>query len=246
MIEAKRWLPEVVDGALGEIPTIGSMASNAFGMWRKKNVDVAREILLTNIRQGDVESIHKDELFSMLSRFSRSVQEGLAKSNLILMARLISGVGRVDKENGKAETFSQYASTLETLTYEEIVFLAECIKKGGVVAGKEELKQSLQQKGLFVWAWHASISNKIASFEPSFSWPWDNTIPKVGDAWRATEMFSRNIFGEPQKKQEPIPYEVNTSVVYRFSEKLNHLLETYGDLWEDLSRWTDKKDIDNE
>ncbi len=246
MIEEKQWLPEVVDGALGALPIVGSMASNAFCQWRKKNIDVAREILLTNIRQGDVESIQKDELFSMLARFSRSVQEGLAKSNLILMARLISGIGRVDEENGKAETFSQYASILETLTYEEIVFLAECIKYGDVIPDKEELKQSLQQKGLFVWGWHTSISNK---FVPTESPSWAPQIPNFSlpeHAWRAADIFHLNIFGESEKKKEPIPYEVHTSVVYRFSDKLNRLLRSYGNLWDDISHWADEKENSHE
>lgn len=238
-------LPRIVDSVLGAVPVVGSGMQNAYDAWRQKNINTAREVLLSNIRQGDVEQMHQDEFFSMLARFSRSVQEGVAKSNLILMARLISGIGKVDKTDGKAETFSQYASMLESLTYEEIVFLSECIKAKNVISGKEELKQNLQQKGLFVWGWHTSISNKSDTFEPV-------SMSRIGRILRDEETMTsagrlfRSAFGEPQKKQEPIPYEVNTSVEYQFSEKLNRLLETYGNLWENISLWGDKKEANNE
>ena len=147
----KNWLPIVIDSALGAIPYAGTAVQNAFAVWRNKNISVAREVLLSNIRAGDISAVHEDELFSMLARFSRSVQEGMAKSNLTLLARLITGIGHADKENAKAETFNQYADMLENLTWLEIVFLSRCIKAGEVISGTPEIKQILQQKGFFVY-----------------------------------------------------------------------------------------------
>ena len=116
MEQDKNWLPVIIDSALGAIPFMGAAAQNAFAAWRNKNISVAREVLLSNIRAGDVSAIHQDELFSMLARITRSIQEGKAKSNLTLLARLITGIGHADKENAKAETFNQYADMLENLT----------------------------------------------------------------------------------------------------------------------------------
>lgn len=237
MDETKQCLSEVVDDALGIIPDVASIVSKAFYVWRQKNIDIAREVLLTNIRQGDVEQLHQDQFFSMLARFSRSVHEGVAKSNLILMARLISGIGRVDKNEAKTETFAQYANLLEALTYDEIEFLSKCIKAGTVVAGKEELKQSLQQKGFFVWYWSASISNK-----DEFNITGGSIVDYLSNKpWMTPNIFPRNMFGEPEQKKDSVPYEVNTTIVYRFSERLKGLLDRYGNLWEDICHWDEEK-----
>lgn len=124
--EAK-WLPAIIDSALGSAPIAGASLSNAFALWRQKKVNMAREVLLTHIRQGDIEALNQDEFFSMLTRFSRSVHEGIAKRNLILLARLISGMGKVEKSECKSETFVRYAGMLEFLGLDELKYLADFI-----------------------------------------------------------------------------------------------------------------------
>ena len=230
-------LPRIIDSVLGAVSVIGSGIQNAYDAWRQKNINMAREVVLKNVRQGDIEQLHQDQFFSMMARFSRSVHEGVAKSNLILMARLISGIGRVDKTEAKTETFAQYASLLEALTYEEIEFLSKCIKAGTVVVGKDELKQSLQQKGFFVWGWSASISNK-----DEFNITGGNIVDYLSNKpWMTPNIFPRNMFGEPEQKKDSVPYEVNTTIVYRFSEKLKGLLDRYGNLWENICHWDEEK-----
>lgn len=120
-------LPRIIDSILGTAPVVGSGMQNVYDAWRQKNINTAREVLLTNIRQGDVEQMHQDQFFSMLARFSRSVHEGLAKRNLILLARLISGMGRVDKNECKSNVFARYAGMLEYLNLEELKYLADFI-----------------------------------------------------------------------------------------------------------------------
>lgn len=234
MDETKQCLSEIVDDALGIITDVASIVSKAFYMWRQKNIDIAREVLLTNIRQGDVEAIHKDELFSMLSRFSRSVQEGVAKSNLILMARLISGIGQVDKNRGKAETFSQYVDMLEHLTEEEILTLSKIIKTGKIIGDNETL-QSLQYKGFLNSESKSTVTTN------------SGIVIRKTEAENIPNSARRVVDEGSNFKQSPVNiYDVDTKVEYTYTSRFQKLLDRYGNLWEDISRWADKKDVDNE
>lgn len=234
MDETKQCLSEIVDDALGIITDVASIVSKAFYMWRQKNIDIAREVLLTNIRQGDVEAIHKDELFSMLSRFSRSVQEGVAKSNLILMARLISGIGQVDKNIGKAETFSQYVDMLEHLTEEEILTLSKIIKTGKIIGDNETL-QSLQYKGFLNSESKSTVTTN------------SGIVIRKTEAENIPNSARRVVDEGSNFKQSPVNiYDVDTKVEYTYTSRFQKLLDRYGNLWEDISRWADKKDVDNE
>lgn len=120
-------LPQIVDSVLGAVPVVGGGLQNAYDAWRQKNINMAREVLLTNIRSGDLTAIHRDDFFSMLARFSRSVQEGVAKRNLILLARLISGMGKVEECDCKSNLFARYANMLEHLNVDELKYLASFI-----------------------------------------------------------------------------------------------------------------------
>ena len=243
MTHDKNWLPTVVDSALGAIPFAGAIAQNAFATWRNKNISVAREVLLSNIRTGDISAVHEDELFSMLARFSRSVQEGIAKSNLTLLARLITGVGHADKENAKAEMFNQYADMLENLTWSEIVFLSRCIKAGEVISGTPEIKQILQQKEFFIYKLDPRMYNRegthsqpkssleaaIMNIYPRYdSYPNFNNFP-----FGQVDMFGNHVAHENDKT---LPYGVDIEIQYEFSSKFNEFLQKYGNLWEDLSK----------
>lgn len=197
-------LVSFVDGLLGLIPVGGEMISQAVHSWVEKNKAIAREILLTSIRQGDIDAVHKDELLSMLYRFYRSVQEGSAKKNLILLAKLISGIGMSDKETATAETFIQYAPILESLNYLEIALLGKIIKENGIKPTmnlidskfmyENDLLQSLQSKGL---------------------------------------LSSKSILVGPEEGPSDI------KIIYKYSENLKHILNEYGNIWEDIA----KKDI---
>lgn len=246
MEQDKKWLSTIIDSALGAMPVVGAAAQNAFVTWRNKNISIAREVLLSNIRAGDVSAIHQDELFSMLARLTRSVQEGKAKSNLTLLARLITGIGRAEKENAKAETFNQYADMLESLTWAEIVFLSRCIKTGVVINGTSEIKQMLQQKGFFVYKLDPRMFNKKAQDFSEYNSSLDFAIQK----WRMPTPYSPynipmgstvDIYGNPilHGNDTKIPYGVDIDIQYEFSSKFNEFLQKYGNLWEDLS--TDSK-----
>lgn len=238
----KNWLPIVIDSALGAIPYAGTAVQNAFAVWRNKNISVAREVLLSNIRAGDISAVHEDELFSMLARFSRSVQEGMAKSNLTLLARLITGIGHADKENAKAETFNQYADMLENLTWLEIVFLSRCIKAGEVISGTPEIKQILQQKGFFVY----NLDPRMYNREGTHSQPKSSLEAAIMNIYPRYDSYPNfnnfpfgqvDMFGNPvaHENDKTLPYGVDIEIQYEFSSKFNEFLQKYGNLWEDLS-----------
>jgi hypothetical protein len=243
MTHDKNWLPTVVDSVLGAIPVAGATTQNAFTAWSNKNISVAREVLLSNIRAGDISAVHEDEFFSMLARFSRSVQEGVAKNNLILLARLITGICHADKEKSKAETFNQYADMLENLTWSEIVFLSRCIKSGEVINGTPEIKQILQQKGFFVYNLDPRVYNKegVSNQQKSSLEATIMSLYPRYDLYQLSNNFSlghMDIFGNPiaHKNDKNLPYGVDIEIQYEFSTKFNEFLNKYGNLWEDLSK----------
>jgi len=210
MEQDKNWWPTVIDSALGAIPVVGATAQNAFAAWRNKNISVARDVLLSNIRAGDVFAIQQDEFFSMLARFSRSVQEGVAKRNLILLAKLISGMGNVEKQECKSDVFARYASMLEYLNIEELKYLANFINyyskpgKERVLWSMEEIKlqendiaKGLVQKGVF-----------ISDFEV-----WQ----EKHDDWKVPSEF---------------PSDIHTKRTYYLSDDMQEIISKYAIKWD--------------
>ena len=238
-------LPRIIDSILGAVPVVGSGMQNAYDAWRQKNINTARDVVLKNVRQGDVEQLHQDQFFSMMARFSRSVHEGAAKSNLVLLARLITGIGRADKDQGKAETFNQYANMLETLSWAEIVFLSRCIKAGEVISGSAEIKQILYQKGFFVQHFDTTILNNkgvtnqpsalsfgdVYKHIPSMGITNPYPIPNFNSGWPYSLDQS-----EQQEGNKNVPYKVDIDVTYEFSSRFWSFLQKYGNLWEDISK----------
>lgn len=239
-------LPRIIDSVLGAVPVVGSGMQNAYDAWRQKNINTARDVVLKNVRQGDVEQLHQDQFFSMMARFSRSVHEGAAKSNLVLLARLITGIGRADKDQGKAETFNQYANMLETLSWAEMVFLSRCIKAGKVISGSAEIKQILYQKGFFVQHFDTTVlNNKGVTNKPSalsFGDVYKHIPPMAISSPYSVPDFGNggwiNPFGNSDRTEDNknVPYKVDIDVTYEFSSRFWSFLQKYGNLWEDISK----------
>ncbi len=235
-------LPQIVDSVLGAVPVVGGAMQNVYDAWRQKNINMARDVLLTHVRQGDVDKLHEDQFFSMLARFSRSVQEGLARSNLVLLARLITGIGRADQDGGKAETFNRYASMLENLTWAEIVFLSQCIQENKVVPGPAEIKQILHQKGFFVQSFDTTVSDKgntVRRQEALF----ENRYMPVSHIFSPYTIQGPNTawvdpYGNPvnQGDNKNALYKVDIDIKYEFSSTFRAFLQKYGNLWEDISK----------
>ena len=72
--------------------------------------DMLREIILSEIRQGNFENVNQDDLVSVFFRIIRDAQEGVARTNLCLLAKVINGMA--EKDELKAPNFLKYANIL--------------------------------------------------------------------------------------------------------------------------------------
>lgn len=100
---------------------VGALSNTAVSKLINKRHTILREVILSEMRQGSFENVDKDELTSIFFRLIRDAEEGVAKNNLKLMARVIDGMAV--KQEVKAPTFLKYANILANLTEEEIVVL---------------------------------------------------------------------------------------------------------------------------
>lgn len=112
----------------------------------KKRLETARNILLEEIRQGtkDVYEAHEvDDVVAIVYRYMRAAQEGSARTNLRLLARIIAG----QKAEGslKASDFLYYADIIGALRREEIILLgtyARELQKANQKVRDENLDQT--------------------------------------------------------------------------------------------------------
>lgn len=92
-------------------------------IWRGRH-EAAREVLLTELRAGNISLIdakHHDEFVAVWLRYSRAAHEGAARTNLRLLARIISGM--LVHSELIADEFLYYADTLAGLRRPELMVL---------------------------------------------------------------------------------------------------------------------------
>ncbi len=109
----------------GGAATIGAVSGLALADLMKRRAETARDILLSEMRRGDksiVEVQDVEPLVAILYRFSRAAQEGTARLNLRLMAKVIAGQAHIG--NFRADEFLYYAGLLASLRREEIILIA--------------------------------------------------------------------------------------------------------------------------
>lgn len=198
---------------------ITGLPSAIITKWHNKKTAQMRELLMAEMRQGDLDAINKDEFLSMMARFYRSISEGNAKSKLKLLAKLIVSISRKDKKNAKAETFYDYADMLEVLTEEELEFLARCINTGKI-DGEEEIKQTLQYKGIFKSETKTEIITKKGAII--------RTGPPIANT-------ARTLVEEQNAVSQATPYDLRSVTNYTYSSRFQKLLDRYGNLWENLA-----------
>ncbi|MBV8548785.1 MAG: hypothetical protein JO126_04950 [Alphaproteobacteria bacterium] len=100
--------------------TAGELLQNIF----KRRIEKAREILIQEIRGGenDILNVEEcDEVVAIVYRYMRAAQEGAARMNLRLLARIIAGQKALKAL--KADEFLYYADLIASLRHEEIVLL---------------------------------------------------------------------------------------------------------------------------
>lgn len=133
--ELVKWVESAVADLLGgtQIPVsaiIGRAAGTAVSRVLAKRLANARDVLLEELRRGkpvylsDVMS--EDDAAAFLLRYLRAAQEGAARLNLRLMARVVLGKAHVG-EPLYADEFLRYADSLASLTREEVIFLGRLI-----------------------------------------------------------------------------------------------------------------------
>ena len=85
----------------------------------------ARDILLEELQTGDKQLTdvgQVDEAAAIIYRYARAAQEGAARLNLRLMAKVISGQAQLG--NLVADEFLYYADMLASLRREEVILIA--------------------------------------------------------------------------------------------------------------------------
>lgn len=130
------YIPSLIGAFFGDIsqPVINftstggatlSAVMSEFFEQRKKN---AREILLDEIRRGDVSPTKGDidQSVAILYRYWRAAQEGAGRLNLRLLAAVYAG--QVRDGNIVADDFLYYAELLASLRREEIILLGTFLR----------------------------------------------------------------------------------------------------------------------
>ncbi|MBE9556825.1 MAG: hypothetical protein IMF08_08210 [Proteobacteria bacterium] len=105
--------------------TVGAVTGLALEEMFRKRQEQAREILLDELRKGDKrieDAADVDEMVSIVHRYGRAAQEGTARLNLRLMAKVIAGKAHLG--NLVADEFLYYADLLSSLRREEVILAA--------------------------------------------------------------------------------------------------------------------------
>ncbi|MCK5374353.1 MAG: hypothetical protein KAJ40_03630 [Alphaproteobacteria bacterium] len=138
-----------------------------------KRSQIAMEILLKELRQGNFECVDQNDAVSIIARYQRNAMEGVAKNNLRLIACVINGMS--EKKSLKAPTFLKYANILADLTDDEIIVLGimaklnwgtfigdrgdtECRKLG--INNMQSIQQALLRTGLLTMQIEITISDE--------------------------------------------------------------------------------------
>lgn len=90
--------------------------------YKKKKITMLREVILSEIRQGDFSDVDIDDLVGISYRLQKDAMEGIAKNNLRLLCAMIAGLHNNNKLT--AQNFLKFAQVLEGLTEEEIKVIA--------------------------------------------------------------------------------------------------------------------------
>lgn len=111
---------------MGFLDTLDKISSNPIvkaGFWawdayKRKKTKLLREVIRSEIRQGDFSRVDVDDMVGISYRLQKDAMEGVAKNNLRLLCALIAGLNNDNKLS--ATTFLKFAPILESLTEEEI------------------------------------------------------------------------------------------------------------------------------
>jgi hypothetical protein len=125
-------LPALVNGVVSDLltaaqlpvaGTAGFLASAPLASLLRRRLEGARDILLEELRTGraTLPPEDLDDGVAVLYRYLRAAQEGTARINLRLMAKIIAGCASLGRL--RADEFLHDADMIASLRYEEIVLL---------------------------------------------------------------------------------------------------------------------------
>lgn len=172
-----QYIGNVVADIMGAfmIPS-GSTVSAAIQHVFKKRLDTAREILLEEIKDGNKDmgdAAELEEVAAIIYRYGRAAQEGTARANLRLLAKVIAGQMQVSSLN--ANDFLYYADILSSLKAQEIQLLGIMVREGKTTSYSakdvlkkhftyeetiEEILQSLLRTGLVVFSQEITVEDQ--------------------------------------------------------------------------------------
>jgi len=138
---------DILTGYGSSFATLGGAGLTAMvGRLLRKRLETAQEILLDELRRGKrslaaVEEV--DELAAIVFRYGRAAQEGTAKLNLRLMAKVIAGQAHLGSL--VADEFLAWADVLASLRREEVILLACFLKENDRFLHEADGKVSLSQ-----------------------------------------------------------------------------------------------------
>lgn len=119
-MELIKLVSQIAEDAVTAAPA-GALKSLVAAVLRRRR-EVAYDILLREIRQGKLPLLPPDEIVSSIIRYQRAADEGAARLNLRLMAKVLAGQAFLG--NLKANEFLYHADILASLRREEITLLA--------------------------------------------------------------------------------------------------------------------------
>jgi hypothetical protein len=126
--EMNKPVPAFLSAAVEEVVNLaklpgGRLLGVAIEQLFRHRVEVARDILLDELRGGDktLAAAEIEEVAAILYRYMRAAQEGGARLNLRLMAKVIAG--QAHRGNLLADEFLYYADMLASLRREEVLVL---------------------------------------------------------------------------------------------------------------------------
>ncbi len=137
-----KMVPQLFSGFMADVVTafashgagtISAVGGVAIQKLMERRLNDARDILLDEVRSGDLNlSIARDlgESVAIGFRYARAAQEGTARLNLRLLAQVISGQAHLG--NLVADEFLYWSDILASLRREEVILVAtlhQCIER---------------------------------------------------------------------------------------------------------------------
>ncbi len=121
-------LANLSSGVFGDVLSVlgipANTATNVFRAFMQRRADEARDILFDALRAGEIDSLNAgndDEAIAVMYRYYLAVRDGVARTNLRLLAQAMVGLFKRDRLF--SEEFNKYAEILSRLSRDEILVI---------------------------------------------------------------------------------------------------------------------------